>query len=118
MKTLIAGIAECRTRAGSVRMIDVAVVGPDGVERYVREPVFENSSPDNGGVTYDEFHGLMREAGFNPSIRSSDVEVLGASDERCECGGALDARGYRREDPLCYRAFAVCAACGRVAFEY
>lgn len=118
MDTVIAGIGDCKARAGSVRMIDVAVVGPDGVERYVREPVLEDSNPDGGGVAYDEFHGLMRDAGFDPSIRSSDVEAIETSGERCECGGALDARGYRREDPFCYRAFAVCAACGRVAFEY
>lgn len=118
METVSAGIGDYKARAGSVRMIDVAVVGSDGVEQYVHEPLFEESSPNGEAVDFGEFAGLMGEAGFHPSTRWRDAEALEASGECCDCGGGLDARSFRREDPLCNRAFAVCGMCGRVAFEY
>jgi hypothetical protein len=119
METVSAGVSDYKARAGRVRMIDVAVVGPDGVERHVREPLFDDSTADGEGVDYDEFHGLMGEAGFQQSTtRWSDLDALENSGERCDCGGVLAARSYRRDDPLCLRAFAVCGMCGRVAFEY
>lgn len=118
METVSAGFDDYKVRAGRVRMIDVAVVGPDGVEQYVREPLFEEENSDGEAVEFGEFADLMSEAGFHPATRWADSEALEVSGERCECGGDLDARGFRREDPLCSRAFAVCGRCGRVAFEY
>lgn len=118
METVSAGIGDYKVRADRVRMIDVAVVGPDGVEQYIREPLFEESSLNGETVDFRDFSGLMDEAGFRPSMRWGDSEALEASGERCECGGDLDARSFRREDPVCCRAFAVCGMCGRVAFEY
>lgn len=118
MESVSAGIGDYRIPAGSVRMIDVAIVRRDGVEQYVREPWFDEPSPNGEVVDFRDFFGLMDQAGFQPSTRWGDSEALEASGERCKCGGALDARSFRREDPLCCRVFAVCGSCRRVAFEY
>lgn len=107
-----------KVSAGTSNMIDVLVGCSDGSERWVKEPLFEDSKAPGDHLPFAKLESLMGEAEFRPFLRWSEAEALEESALRCACGGALEARGFLRSDPRSYRTFAVCRTCCVVAFEF
>lgn len=107
-----------KVAAGTPKMIDVLVGCSDGTERWVKEPLFQDSNAPGKPFPFDELEALMSEAEFRPFLRWTEAEALEESALGCHCGGALEPRGFLRSDPRSYRTFAVCTACHRVAFEF
>jgi hypothetical protein len=101
-----------------LEFVEVAVCDDDG-EHVVAEPHFSavGSRPPRKPLGDTALGELMAAAGFEPFVSWIDADAIAARRSRCECGSTLKARGWRRADPRCYRAFAVCSGCGRVHFE-